>query len=224
MCKSLNNRTIIHDINSIYTRFSIPDELQRHMRLVAGVAAVLLEHWNGPALDDDAIIAECLLHDLGNILKITGDSELDRELYTEQEREQLLELKQDVQETYGDTPHDATLAMAQELDLSERLLYLLDQAEFLNVETVVQSDDWELKICTYSDQRAAPHGIVSIQERFDDASDRYPKDSEVGVALQSLRDECYTLQEQVFANVDISPDDVPQCLKELERSWLPCDI
>lgn len=55
---------IIMKIKDIYKHFRIPDPLQQHMIDVASVAMMIIQHWQGPELDERNILQTLLLHDL----------------------------------------------------------------------------------------------------------------------------------------------------------------
>ena len=57
------------NIQEIYTKYKIMPSLQLHQYRVAGVAMYLCERVK-MKIDTDNIIAACLLHDMGNIIKI----------------------------------------------------------------------------------------------------------------------------------------------------------
>lgn len=58
-------------IKSIYDRFSIPRSLRLHMYRVASIAEMVCDNWKGPRIEKDDIVAACLLHDVGNIVKFS---------------------------------------------------------------------------------------------------------------------------------------------------------
>lgn len=44
-----------------------------HMLRVAACSNLIIDNWNGQKLDKEAIIRVCLLHDMGNMVKIPED-------------------------------------------------------------------------------------------------------------------------------------------------------
>ena len=44
-----------------------------HMLRVVACSYLIIDNWNGPEIDKEAIIRVCLLHDMGNIVKIPED-------------------------------------------------------------------------------------------------------------------------------------------------------
>ena len=71
----LNRMNVIE----IYNKYHLPENLQMHMLRVAACSNVIIDNWNGPEIDVKAIIRVCLLHDMGNIVKIPEDFSKDEE-------------------------------------------------------------------------------------------------------------------------------------------------
>lgn len=61
------------NIIEIYNKYHLPDNLQMHMLRVAASSNLIIDNWNGPEIDKEAIIRVCLLHDMGNMVKIPED-------------------------------------------------------------------------------------------------------------------------------------------------------
>ena len=58
------------NILDIYNKYHLPENLQMHMLRVAACSNLIIDNWAGDELDKSAIIRVCLLHDMGNIVKI----------------------------------------------------------------------------------------------------------------------------------------------------------
>lgn len=157
----MESEVIISSIEEIYARFSIMPCLQAHMKTVAGVAEFIFEA-NARANKKD-VIAALLLHDLGNIVKFKLDGEAP---YWKK-------IQQETIAKYGQDDHEATKKMVNALGVNDRVAFLITEMGFENLPKIVDSNDVELKICFYSDLRVAPHGIVTIPERFADLRKRY---------------------------------------------------
>ena len=67
------------NILEIYKKYHLPENLQMHMLRVAACASLILDNWNGEKIDKEAIIRVCLLHDMGNMVKIPEDFSKDEE-------------------------------------------------------------------------------------------------------------------------------------------------
>ena len=131
------------NIIEIYKKYNLPENLQIHMLRVAACSNLIIDNWNGPDIDKQAIIRVSLLHDMGNMVKIQENESKDVEFLKIQE------------------------------GLTEQELTILDGKRSRKNEETLKSNSYERKICAYCDQRVAPDGVVSIKERLEDAKVRY---------------------------------------------------
>lgn len=152
------------NILEIYKKYSIPENLQMHMLRVAASANLIIDNWEGPTLEKTSIIRVCLLHDMGNLLKIPEDFWNDdgfrknRKFYFEK---------------YGTNEHGANMEIGKIEGLTPKELIILDGKRSRKNEETLKSDSYEIKICAYCDQRVAPDGVVGIKQRLEDAKVRY---------------------------------------------------
>ncbi|MGM5480787.1 MAG: HD domain-containing protein [Nanobdellota archaeon] len=202
---------IIRTIDDIYIRFSIPSFLATHMRQVAKVSKFLCENFDKNT-DTDCVIAALLLHDLGNVVKFDLDSPLSDELYSIEEKDELKRLQSDLKDRYGTNADETTMDMIEELNVPDKVKWLLENANWLNIEDVRDSDSIELKICAYADYRVSPQGIVSLEKRLADLRKRYhnhPHNDLLPESQVKKRDAAYyDIEEQLFSRTDIKPDDI----------------
>lgn len=204
-------------IQEIYDQHQIPRNLQRHMYRVASVGQYLADQWS-EALAERDIVSVLLLHDLGNILKF--DFSRGAGLFDEDQRDMdhWKQVQSKYREAYGDNVHSATLAIAEQEGASSRVLELLTKMGSSNLKDAVESNDWELKICVYSDFRVSPHGFVTVIDRFDDILKRYAGRSHPLAnqerTLQN-RDACLELEAQLSAKIDVDIAKLPE--SELEQ-------
>ncbi len=152
------------NILKIYEKYHLPENLQLHMLRVASCAMLIMDNWNGPEIDERAIIRVSLLHDVGNILKIPEDFSKD---------EGFLKLRKKYFEKYGTNDHELNLEIGKLEGLSEKEMTILDGKRSRKNEETLESKSYERKICAYCDQRVAPNGVVGIKERLEDAKVRY---------------------------------------------------
>lgn len=162
------------NIHQMYSDLGLPKNLQQHMVRVAAVGEFLVEKWQGPrALQKNDIVMTLLLHDLGNLLKFDLQRGMGLFEVSEQDQEYWIMRQRAMREKYGSSVHDATLQMAKELGASPRILELLEGMGSSRLLDTIQGEDWEQKICSYSDLRVDPHGFVLVEERFSDILTRY---------------------------------------------------
>ena len=221
-------------ILEIYEKYQIMPQLQEHQLRVAGVAGVICENFNplpirlslragsnpphkgeGTAsIDGMNIVKACLLHDMGNILKfdlkkshIFLKKEIDVEFWEK--------VKEEYREKYGSDEHQASLEIAKEIGVSQRVLELIDCIEFSKVEENLNSTDFGKKICEYSDDRVGFLGVMSMEERFADLRARYAhRHTQWGAeeARQKFETSVREIEKQIFIHCNIKPEDITETL------------
>ncbi|MFP4118750.1 MAG: HD domain-containing protein [Candidatus Woesearchaeota archaeon] len=204
---------IIRKIDDIYDRFSIPSFLAHHMRTVAAIGRFVCDNLQ-ETLDTDCVVAALLLHDLGNVVKFDLDSPLTDKLCSSAEKNQLKRLQTEFRERYGASADEATMSMVAGLDVPQKVTWLLENANWLNIETVRDSASFELKVCAYADYRVSPTGIVSLEERLSDLRRRYqdyPHTDTLPEDEVRKRDAAYyDIEKQLFSRADITPEDITE--------------
>ena len=135
-----------------------------HMLRVAACSYLIIDNWKGPEIDKEAIIRVCLLHDMGNIVKIPEDFSND---------ENFIETRRKYFEKHGTNDHEINLEIGKSEGLSDKEIEILDGKRSRKNEETLNSNSYERKICAYCDQRVAPDGVVGIKERLEDAKVRY---------------------------------------------------
>ncbi len=160
-------------ISNIYKKFQIPPNLQLHMIRVASLALLIADSWKGGKLDLEVIVASCLLHDLGNILKFDFDN-FPELLGGEQKNiEYWRKVKKDMQKKYGFDEDIATRKMIRKLSINDKVKFIVENWGFKNFKRIYESNNLEWKICVYSDHRISPNGIVSLEENLREKRKRY---------------------------------------------------
>ena len=152
------------NIIEIYKKYHLPENLQMHMLRVAACSNLIIDNWTGAEIDNKAIIRVCLLHDMGNIVKIPEDFSKNQEF---------LKIRKKYFDKYGTNDHEINLEIGKQEGLTEQELTILDGKRSRKNEETLKSNSYERKICAYCDQRVAPDGVVSIKERLEDAKVRY---------------------------------------------------
>lgn len=239
-------------ILEVYQQYEIMPNLQEHMLRVAGVALLICEHLqtyarsiksdvssginesiltSSKTSDAHSIITACLLHDMGNILKFNLDVFPD--FLQPQGREYWQQVQEMYKQRYGQTEHHATLAIAQELGASDRVLELIRAVGFQCALQNMESSDLGKKICAYADMRVSPHGVVTLLERCQDLEKRYhsryssPQDverrQEFVRALQQIEQQIFNQISSNKENAAFRPADITeeavQTKIELLQQW-----
>ncbi len=207
-------------ILDIYEEYKIMPILQIHQLRVTAVATQICENIN-VEVDKESIITACLLHDMGNIIKFIIGS-------IPQSIEPLgLEYWQNVQHDfinkYGKDEHHATIHIAQELNINEKIVDLINCIGFHTAKDNLESNDFNKKICAYADMRVTPDGINSLENRLSNLKDRYhgenktsnldlgyEKDSlELHIESRNLFEvSLREIEQQIFEKCSITPQDI----------------
>lgn len=199
----------------------IPTILRNHMYRVAAIDRILVESLKPEvALDIDLVTKAMLLHDMGNIIKSPAANDV---LYTEEERKELRKVEELIKK-FGNDEHTVTMTIARELNVSDKVLYILDNIGSSRLSATLDSDDWYIKLCSYSDFRVSPVGVVSVEERFDEVIRRYAGSQHVladAEKTEKKKQLALILEKQIQSVCNISLneidiDEVEKTVKELE--------
>ena len=191
------------NIIEIYKKYHLPENLQMHMLRVAACSNLIIDNWDGPDIDSKTIVRVCLLHDMGNIVKIPEDFSKDGEF---------LKIRKKYFDKYGTNDHEINLEIGKQEGLTEKELIILDGKRSRKNEETLKSNSYERKICAYCDQRVAPDGVESIKERLEDAKVRYKnKPSSVWSNEEKANHliECSLgIEKQIMKYCKLKPEDI----------------
>jgi len=196
------------EISNIYTKYKIMPNLQEHMFRVAAVASLICDNFD-ELLPKEEIITACLLHDMGNIIKFKWDSQLGLS-------EPKLEYWKKVQSEYigrcGENVHEATLSILRELKLEKivSIVESFDKDNPYNSDNILKNNNWVVKICLYSDERVAPFGVSSIEDRLIENRKRLENR---GILMSEekyifIKNSLLELEQQIFEKCKIKPSDI----------------
>lgn len=157
-------------IQEIYDQYKIMPQLQLHQLRVASVASIICDDFSEP-LDKRSIISACLLHDMGAMSKIKLD------IFPEHTKKAGMDYWKKVQQNFikkfGREEKAALHRIVEKLRLDKNVIELIRGFGFDNTPEIYKSEDPQLKICVYSDMRVSPNGVVTLQERLNEAKIRY---------------------------------------------------
>lgn len=181
--------------------------LQLHMLRVAAVAHLLADACTQP-VDTKAIVTACLLHDMGNIAKFDLQRfpdflQPEGLVYWQAQKEAFVE-------KYGPNPHHATVAIAQELRVNDRVLELIDAIGFNQARRNYDSLDFSRKIAAYSDMRVAPEGVTSLEARLADAQVRYHQPGKKETFNYVMRAFLRKIEQQLAAESSVAMDQITE--------------
>lgn len=194
-------------ISEIYTEYKIMLGLQEHMFRVAAVASLICDNFNEPLFKEE-IITACLLHDMGNIIK--SNFEFLPEFLEPEGLEYWQKVKDDYIKKYGNNEHEATKKIMKELNVSTEAIKFVDQIVFSLLCHHRDSNNFDTKIIQYSDGRVDPYGVVSYDERMNEAKKRYknhqnnPREEEWQKMVACGKE----IEKQIFAKCKIKPEDI----------------
>ena len=106
------------NIIEIYKKYHLPEHLQMHMLRVATCSSLIIDNWNGTMIDKESIIRASLLHDMGNMAKISED---------EIEDEKFRKIRKEYIEKYGRNSHKINLIIAKEEGLRDFEIEIIDK-------------------------------------------------------------------------------------------------
>lgn len=197
-------------ISYVYSNYNIPPNLERHMLQVTSVGMFVCDAWNGPDINQDLIRSALLLHDMGNILKFKRPflGEL------EQDAAHWEQVQHDYQAKYGTDVQQATLAIVQELGLTDVYQLLVEMRSAWEQEAEVS---WETRICEYADCCVTPNGIEGFETRILDLENRYNLE-ETSTTIVLLRQNAELVRQHVLNEVlDLETRDFSQEVEKLRN-------
>lgn len=194
-------------ILEIYEKYGTPSNLQKHMLRTAALTSLICNNWEGPQINIERIVTVMLLHDVGNVVKMN----LTKKKYLPPENQDISywrDLQNRYITRYGTDDHIVTYNILAEIGLSKDYLWLVLNKIFINNEMIANSNNYELKICAYADQRTGPNGIVTLQERFDELRRRYGNNPQASInhpRAQYLINSAYEIERQIlqYTSVDL---------------------
>lgn len=189
-------------IVDIYDDFGIPQGLQIHMLRVAGIAEQILSVWNGPKVDRTSLIRVLLVHDIGNIVKMSKD---------DCPTDRCMSFRNRFLEKFGYDDHRVSKEIGKELGLNDNEIDLMDGKIFIQNDETLKSNNFSRKIGAYADQRTAPNGIISLLERLREAQWRYrdkPGSSMNNPRTEMLIDCAVQIEKQIMRYCMLNPNDI----------------
>lgn len=196
-------------IQEIYEKYQIMPQLQIHMLRAAGVAYLICDNFNKP-LDNKLIISAALLHDMGNMVRI------DLEKYPKLRKGLDMKYWKRVQKNfiskYGLNEYITTGKILKELNLSEKIINIVDIGEVINIPVIEGDNNTEIKIFIYSDTRVSPYGVTSLSERLSEVKDRFivKKNITEEYFEDNIVNKAQIIEHQIFSHCKIKPEDVTE--------------
>lgn len=158
-------------IGQIYKTYFIPKNLQEHMLRVTALAEIILEHWIGKKVDNQAIIQACILHDIAKPMNfdLTKQALFD---ISPSDNIKLEKLQKDLKTKYGTDEHSATVKICEEIGLSPVAVKILKYFEWSYIPYLLKTGNTESLISVYCDMRISPKGILPLYKRLNELKKR----------------------------------------------------
>lgn len=196
-------------IVDIYKKYEISQILQLHQLKVAAVASLICDNF-AQVQDKNTIITACLIHDMGNVLKFNFEYFSD-EFFEPEGKIYWKQVKEKFRQKYGDDEHKASIQIAKELSVSNRVIEIISRMEFDMLAEIANETDFEIKICKYSDLRVSPLGVTSLKDRLSEGKKRYveqPTSKYLLADFERLASYAQKVEQQIFEKCRIKPEDI----------------
>lgn len=153
------------NIMEIYKKYELPEVLQMHMLRVAACCMLILDNWNSNIkVDNDSLVRIALLHDMGNMAKMSEDQVTNQ---------RFAKIREEYINKYGMDDHKINMIIGKQEGLTDEELNILDRKQLRRNKEIKNSDDYTLKICAYCDQRVSPYGVDSVRGRLEELQERH---------------------------------------------------
>lgn len=194
----------------IYDAYRVMPSLQLHQLRVAACAQQICESLT-VEIDSHAVIVGCLLHDMANIIK--SDLGLFPDFVEPEGVAHWQMVKDHFIARYGTDEHRAAIAICREIGIGEDSITIVDHIGFSQMRETARAP-LAIQIGEYCDLRVGPHGVISMQARLDEATERYRgKYSDIPRAQEEyevLVAAAYQIEQQIFSQTDIAPQDLTE--------------
>jgi 5'-deoxynucleotidase YfbR-like HD superfamily hydrolase len=194
---------MVRKIVDIYDEYKIRYDIKDHMLKVAAVASLICNSLD-EELDKENIILTCLLHDMGNIIKV--DFVQYPEFSEPYGEEYWRGVKNEFLKKYGKNEDQATMLIAKELNLSEKFLNLLKNVVVTKLEDNSPEEDIRSKICKYADTRVSPKKVLSVRDRLEEWQKRNTKISKE--YMENTYKLFTEIEKEIFSKCKIKPEDI----------------
>jgi len=212
------------NILDIYKKYQIMPNLAEHQLRVAAVGDMICGNWNphpdplpkgegGQHVDRENIVAACLLHDMGNIVKFDFSPENLKRipgLVNVADIPRWEKVKNNFIKKYGTDSHAATVEIVKEIGVSPRVFELVDSVGFEEGIKTAGTNDAARHICSYADQRVMPLGVSSLEERFADLRIRYHNHPEGQYNREDFENALRRTEKWIFEHCNIKPSDITE--------------
>lgn len=177
-----------------------------HMLRVAAFGTIVTDKFDpNITIDRESLLKAMLIHDMGNILKF--DMNVTRSLGINEEQIRIIEIIQsEFRQKYGSDEHTATYAIAHEIGVPPKAHHILTNMGSSKIKHMISTDDWEVKIATYADNRIDPRGVTTLMKRWQDVLDRYKGTAHKlgdAVEVEERKNHSFELERQIQSKCNL---------------------
>ena len=213
-------------ITEIYEEHQVTPHLALHQLQVAAVASLICRN-STFSVDVDSIVCAALLHDMGNVIKF--DLKQTKEVFgfSDEEIEKIAKIKKEFIGKYGEDEHVVNAQIALGISGSDKIVRLIKSNSFGLLCTTKEGDDNDLKVLKYADMRVGPKGVVSYEDRMEEAGKRYANHDKIQGYQESERQKLVgcgkDIEEWIFSRCSIKREDITEesvaPIVELLKNW-----
>ena len=154
-------------------------------------------------INREKLIRIALLHDMGNMAKMSDEQIEDPEFAT---------IRNKYISMYGKDDHKINLVIGKQEGLTSEELDILDRKQLKRNQEIRYSDNYILKICAYWDQRVSPNGVTSLEDRLNELQIRHknnPKGSMHNpIEAERLKKYALEIEKQIMNCTTIKKEDI----------------
>ena len=159
------------------------------------------------------IIETLLLHDIGNLVKVTEDKfeSLFPDTYQMESFQYWRNIRKSIIQRYGKTDTEATSNIVKEIKVSNTVMDMIEKKQFVKNVDTYNNNDYAIKICAYADQRVSPNGVLSLENRLNEAIVRYRGVKNASVNSpnrEELVEYAKKIEQQIFNFVEGDPEQI----------------
>jgi hypothetical protein len=158
-------------IAEIYEKYSTPINLREHMLRVAALSKIILENWTGAHINSKTVIVACALHDIAKPVNFDIKQQMEYGV-SDADINDLESLQKLIKTKYGTDEHKASVDMCRDVGVDIESLEILENIEWNLVPGLVSREFWGALVGIYCDMRVGPFGILSLNERIKNLSER----------------------------------------------------
>ncbi|MEM3448996.1 MAG: PEP-utilizing enzyme [Nitrososphaerota archaeon] len=228
----------LRNIMAVYSKFGADSDLVKHHLLAAGLAMLICDNWIEKVdseivkIDRKSIITALLLHDLNNIVKRLLYQAVSKDnphykIYNILNKNRMFweNLERKFEREYGSYSREVTIRICKELGVEQSVIKILKEKDFEKNEETFKSKNYDVKISAYCDQRIGREGVMTLDNRLDEARKIYEGDkwSSVYKDFEKNKNFAKEIESQIQKHVKISlqkikTKDVEKYFDEL-REW-----